>query len=307
MEASYLKAHAGGVLEERLEKARRRLTTCDLCPRVCDVDRTREEKGFCRTGARAKLASFNPHFGEEAPLVGSGGSGTIFFSNCNLGCLFCQNEDISLAGQGREVESEELAAVMLSLQGSGCHNINFVTPSHVVPQILAALIPAVEGDLKVPLVYNCGGYESVETIKLLEGIVDIYMPDFKFGRPEPAASYCQAPDYPQRAKEAITEMHRQVGDLVMGRDGLAQKGLLVRHLVLPEDLAGTEEVVAFLARLSPLTYLNLMAQYRPCARAPQHPPLDRSIRTEEYRAAVKAAFQAGLTRLDKPRSLRRAP
>jgi len=302
MEASYLRAHDDGVLEERLEAAQRRLAACDLCPRACGVDRTREEKGFCRTGSRAKLASFNPHFGEEDPLVGRRGSGTIFFSHCNLGCLFCQNEDISLAGHGQEVGPEELAAAMLHLQGSGCHNINLVTPTHVVAQILAALIPAVEGGLTVPLVYNCGGYESVETLKLLEGIVDIYMPDFKFGRPEPAASFCQAPDYPQRAREAIAEMHRQVGDLELDRDGLAVRGLLVRHLVLPEGLAGTGEVAAFLARLSPRTYLNVMAQYRPCARAPQHPPLDRPIRAEEHREAVKTAFKAGLTRLDKPRS-----
>jgi putative pyruvate formate lyase activating enzyme len=303
MEASYLKAHGGRVLRERLEAAWRRLAACDLCPRACDVDRTKGERGFCRTGSRAKLASFNPHFGEEAPLVGSRGSGTIFFSNCNLGCLFCQNEDISLGGHGQEVEPEELAAVMLSLQEAGCHNINFVTPTHVVAQILAALVPAVEGGLRIPLVYNCGGYESVETIRLLDGIVDIYMPDFKFGRPEQAASFCQAPDYPRRAQEAIAEMHRQVGDLVLDQDGLAQRGLLVRHLVLPDDLAGTGEVVDFLARLSPRTYLNVMAQYRPCARAPQHPPLDRPIRAEEHREAVKAAFKSGLTRLDKRRPM----
>ena len=267
------------------------------------MDRFRGSDGYCGTGARAKVASCQPHFGEEAPLVGRGGSGTIFFSGCNLGCIFCQNEDISLQGRGSEIDSDQLAGIMLRLQEVGCHNINLVTPTHMLRPILEALPPAIEAGLRLPLVYNCGGYESVESLRLLEGIVDIYMPDFKFGRSAPAEKYCAAPDYPDRAREAIAEMYRQVGDLVLDEEGLAARGLLVRHLVLPGGLAGSREVVGFLAALSPRTYVNIMAQYHPCARAREFPELARTIRAEEHVEAVKAAFLAGLTRLDRPRGI----
>lgn len=303
MEPAYLKAHRTGILGERIAALGERMRNCDLCPRECRVDRFQGADGFCRSGARARVASYNPHFGEEAPLVGRGGSGTIFFSGCNLGCVFCQNEEISLQGQGTELDSGQLAGIMLRLQEMGCHNINLVTPTHLVFPILEALDRAAEAGLRLPLVYNCGGYESTQTLRLLEGIVDIYMPDFKFADPAPAEKYCAAPDYPDRAREAIAEMHRQVGDLVLDESGLAGQGLLVRHLVLPEGQAGSREVAGFLAGLSPGTYLNVMAQYHPCAQAREFPGLNRTITAGEHLEAVKAAFMAGLTRLDKPRGL----
>ncbi|MBW1712526.1 MAG: radical SAM protein [Deltaproteobacteria bacterium] len=305
-QAAYVEAHASGLLAERIEQIWERMTLCRLCPRQCAVDRSQDELGFCQTGQRPKVASFNAHFGEEDPLVGTRGSGTIFFSHCNLQCLFCQNEDISLRGEGQEIGPDALARIMLHLQDQGCHNINLVTPTHVSAHILAALPLAVEGGLTLPLVYNCGGYESVETLKLLDGIIDIYMPDFKFGSSKPADRFCQAADYPERAKAAIAEMHRQVGDLVLDDQGLAVRGLLVRHLVLPNGLAGTREVVRFLADLSPETYLNVMAQYRPCGRAHQFPEINRRLKSEEHVEAVKWAFSAGLERLDKRRIFRLA-
>ncbi|MBI5050881.1 MAG: radical SAM protein [Nitrospirae bacterium] len=286
-------------LREKMQSAEEILKNCILCPRNCKVDRTAGELGFCKTGDKLFIASWNPHFGEEKPLVGRHGSGTIFFTNCNLGCLFCQNWTISHLGEGGEVSFETLSEIMLTLQNYGCHNINFVTPTHQVPMILKSLEIAIDKGLKIPLVYNCGGYESVETLKILDGIIDIYMPDFKYSSPEAANKYSKAPDYPQAAKAAIKEMHRQVGDLIMDDKGVALRGLLVRHLVLPEGLAGTEEVVKFLvAEISPNTYTNIMAQYYPCYKAFEHPPIDRRIKDEEYRRAVKAAIDAGLKRLD---------
>jgi putative pyruvate formate lyase activating enzyme len=288
------------VFDEKLRHAWRKLTRCDLCPRNCGIDRTSGERGFCKTGDRPYVSSYNPHFGEEAPLVGTHGSGTIFFTHCNLGCLFCQNWTISHEGEGAEISVEELAGIMVALQEKFlCHNINLVTPTHQVPMILKALGIAMDKGLNVPVVYNCGGYESIETLQLLEGIIDIYMPDFKFTDPVTAGKYARAKDYPEVAKAAIKEMHRQTGDLVVDRRGIALRGLLVRHLVLPEGLAGTEEVVKFLSReISPDTYTNIMAQYYPCYRAADHPPLDRRLTHEEYRKAVKAARAAGLRRLD---------
>ena len=221
------------------------MSPCRVCPRRCKVDRLSDEKGICQTGAKAVVSSYAPHFGEESPLVGSGGSGTIFFTHCNLLCLFCQNYEISHLGQGLETDAGQLASMMVSLQRQGCHNINFVTPSHVVPQILAALPKAIEKGLTVPLVYNSSGYDSPETLKLLEGIIDIYMPDFKFWNRESAKRYAKAPDYPEVAQKAILEMHRQVGDLVMDDEGVAVKGLLVRHLVMPGGLEETREDIAF--------------------------------------------------------------
>ena len=286
--------------DKKVHLAWQKLKNCDLCPRICGIDRTSGEMGFCKTGDRPYVSSYNPHFGEEAPLVGTHGSGTIFFTHCNLGCLFCQNWTISHAGEGDEISVEELAGIMVALQEKFlCHNINLVTPTHQVPMIMKALGIAMDKGLKVPIVYNCGGYESIETLQLLEGIVDIYMPDFKFADPETAEKYSRAKDYPETAKAAIKEMHRQTGDLVLDRRGIALRGLLVRHLVLPEGLAGTEEVVRFLSReISPDTYTNIMSQYYPCYRAAGHPPLDRRLTHEEYRKAVKAARTAGLRRLD---------
>jgi putative pyruvate formate lyase activating enzyme len=241
-----------------------------------------------------------PHFGEESPISGSKGSGTIFFTHCNLLCNFCQNYDISHEGRGQPVTSLELAEMMLSLQVLGCHNINFVTPSHVVPQILQALVIAADNGLTVPLVYNSGGYDHVSTLKELEGIVDIYMPDFKFWDPENAKETCHAPDYPEIARKAIREMHRQTGPLAINSAGLAQRGLLVRHLVMPDGMAGTREVMNYLSKqISEETYVNIMPQYRPCGRAWESPSLRRALQMDEFRDAVKAALDAGLTRLDK--------
>lgn len=296
--AAYLRL-SGKALREKIRRAGEILEYCTLCPRSCGVDRTAGETGFCNTGDKPYISSWNPHFGEEAPLVGRHGSGTIFMTRCNLGCLFCQNWTISHMDEGNIYSFEAVADIMMTLQNYGCHNINFVTPTHQVPMILKSLEIAIDKGLNVPLVYNCGGYESVETLKILEGIFDIYMPDFKYADPEPARIYSRAEDYPAVAKEAIREMHRQVGDLVMDHHGIALRGLLVRHLVLPEGLAGTEAVAKFLAEeISPDTYTNIMAQYYPCYKAGEHPPLDRRITNEEYRKAVRAAKDAGLRRLD---------
>ncbi|GAB4261853.1 MAG: radical SAM protein [Deferrisomatales bacterium] len=296
---AYRAALADGRLQRAAGEAYRRMASCRLCPRRCGVDRLRGERGFCRTGRRAKVASAGPHFGEEAPLVGVGGSGTVFFSECNLRCVFCQNWDISWEGAGDEVGLGELARLMLALQARGCHNINWVTPSHVVPQLLGATVRAARRGLSVPLVYNTSGYDAVETLRLLDGVVDIYMPDLKWISPEVGRELAGAPDYWEVAREAVREMHRQVGDLELDARGIARRGLLVRHLVMPEGLAGTEQVMEFLAReISPRTYVNVMAQYRPMGRARTTPPLDRRPTSKEYAEAVEAARRAGLTRLD---------
>jgi putative pyruvate formate lyase activating enzyme len=247
----------------------------------------------------AVLASYGPHYGEERPLVGRGGSGTIFFSHCNLFCIFCQNYDISHGGEGTAAAPEDLAEIMLELQRRGCHNINFVTPSHVILSILEALPFAIEKGLKIPLVYNCGGYERVPALKLLDGVVDIYMPDIKFWSSDAAGEFCDAPDYPERARSALKEMHRQVGDLVLDDKGVAQRGLLVRHLIMPNGLAGTSGVVDFIAKeISPRTYVNIMDQYHPCGGAFQSRSINRRITPEEFRDALDAVRRAGLVRLD---------
>lgn len=270
-----------------------------LCPRACRVNRLKGERGTCRAGDLSEVSSYSPHFGEESPLVGLHGSGTIFLTHCSLRCSFCQNFSISHLGEGQEVSSERLARMMRELQDLGCHNINFVTPTHYVPQILEALSAAVRLGLRIPLVYNSSGYDSVETLKLLDGIFDIYMPDIKFARSEPAREFCQAPDYPEAARTALKEMHRQVGDLEIDENGIARRGLLVRHLVLPEGLAGTDEVVRFLAEeISPNTYVNIMDQYHPCGDIRSRSPLGRRLTGDEYREALDLARGAGLTRLD---------
>lgn len=283
----------------RLAEADRMLETCVLCPRGCLAARTEGETGFCRGGARARVASHGPHFGEERPLVGHGGSGTIFFSGCNLGCLFCQNYDISHRLAGEEVTTQQLAGIMVSLQQRGCHNLNLVTPTHFLPQILHALHEAVPCGLRVPIVYNCGGYESVEALRLLDGVVDIYMPDAKFLDAGIAQRLCGAPDYPERMQAAVREMHRQVGPLQVGADGIARRGLLVRHLVMPGGQATTPEVMQFLASVDPDIVVNVMDQYRPCYRAAEAPEIGRRLTREEYTAAVQAARRAGLRRLDR--------
>lgn len=305
MTPAYIEAARSGLLHERVEQALAALGECRLCPRECGINRLEDERGVCRTGRRAVVCSYSPHFGEEDPLVGLMGSGTIFFSWCNLLCVFCQNWEISHEGEGREVEATELAEMMLYLQGQGCHNINFVSPSHVVAQILEGLEIAAERGLQVPLVYNTGGYDRVETLRLLEGLVDIYMPDIKYASAEVAARYSKARDYPEAARAAVREMHRQVGDLRLDPRGIATRGLLVRHLVMPGGLAGTREVMRFLAReVSKDTYVNVMAQYRPCGEAHRFPEIARRISAEEYEEALQAAREEGIGRLDQRQGLR---
>jgi putative pyruvate formate lyase activating enzyme len=299
MAASYLSLLENGELHRRVEAAYARLESCDICPLRCGVDRTRGELGVCQTGVLAQVSSYGPHTGEERPLSGWRGSGTIFFSRCNLRCVYCQNADISQLSSGQEVSPAELAAIMLELQGRGCHNINLVSPSHVVPQILAAVEVAARGGLTLPLVYNTGGYDSLETLALLDGVVDIYMPDTKYGDPELAFKYSKVRDYPQVNQAAVREMQRQVGDLKIDQDGLATRGLLVRHLVLPGGLAGSDLVIKFLAeQVSKNVYLNIMAQYHPSFHAWEYPELSRRINSEEYRKAIGLAKRYGLTRLD---------
>jgi putative pyruvate formate lyase activating enzyme len=299
LEPGYLKLYRQGELSERVEVLNGKLESCDICPHRCMVNRLEGETGICRTGMKAMVSSFGPHFGEESPLVGRGGSGTIFFTNCTLGCVFCQNYDISHQGEGYPVEEEKIAEMMMELQNRGCHNINFVTPTHVVPHIVKALTFAVEKGLNIPLVYNTGGYDSVSTLELVDGIFDIYMPDLKYSDDNIAQRYCNAKDYVQTVRGAIKEMHRQVGDLVMDQRGIAQRGLLIRHLILPEDLAGTYEAMNFIAEeISTNTYVNLMDQYHPCFRADECPPLDRRITHEEFANAVKIAKDLGIKRLD---------
>ena len=292
--------YEAGKLHEWVEQALAILESCCLCPRRCQVNRLRGELGKCSTGRQAIVSSFGPHFGEESPLVGSGGSGTVFFAFCNLKCCFCQNYTISQLGEGREVVAGELANMMLSLERQGCHNINFVSPTHVVPQILEALEIAVESGLSVPLVYNSGGYDAVDTLKLLDGIFDIYMPDMKYSDEQNARRLSGIDDYPRMNRAAVKEMHRQVGDLKIDDQGIARRGLLVRHLVLPGGLAGTAEVCRFLSQeISAHTYLNVMAQYRPCYKAYDVLGLAHSISRQEFVEAVETARSYGLHRLDR--------
>lgn len=297
---AFIPLNSQGLLAPRAHAALALMRSCRLCPRECGVNRLEGELGACGIGRLARVASYAPHFGEESCLVGRDGSGAIFFSGCNLACLFCQNEDISRhPDSGEEVTPRELADIMLSLQAQGAANINLVTPSHVAAQVLEALPLAVEGGLALPLVYNTGGYDSLETLALLQGVVDIYMPDVKFADPETANALCGVADYPATARRAVKVMHAQVGDLRLDSHGLATRGLLVRHLVLPGGLSGTRGWMEYLVRdISPSTYVNLMDQYRPCAKAPGHPPLDRPLSPEEFREARLQAEEAGITRFD---------
>jgi len=292
-----------GELKRRVEAAYARMAQCDLCARNCGVNRLEGEMGVCRTVVRARVSSYGPHLGEEDPLRGWCGSGTIFFSRCNLRCQFCQNFEISQRDSGEEVSAERLAQMMLDLQARGCHNINLVSPSHVVAQILEAVLIAAGRGLRLPLVYNTGGYDSLAALRLLDGVVDIYMPDMKYAHGRMSRRFSGVSDYPQVNRAAVREMYRQVGDLQVDEQGLARRGLLVRHLVLPNDVAGTDAVMRFLAEeISASTYVNLMDQYRPAYRAHRIADLNRRITEDEYRRTVQMAQEAGLRRLDRRRA-----
>src|SRR5208337_3803279 len=294
-EPAYVRLLRSGELADRARRSRRQMENCDLCARYCRVNRLRSIRGaVCRTGERAVVYSAGPHYGEEDCLRGWRGSGTIFFSWCNLRCVYCQNWEIAWEGQGRETSDAELAQMMLRLQAQGCHNINFVTPSHVVAQILAAANIAAEKGLRLPLVYNSSGYDSPEALALLDGVVDIYMPDMKYGDDKSARKLSHIRDYVRVNQAAVREMHRQVGDLRISTEGLAERGLLVRHLVLPDGLSGAEAVLKFLAEeISTDTYLNLMGQYRPCHRADEHPGLDCPFSRAELSEALTTAARCG--------------
>jgi len=302
-EPAYMQLFRSGELQRRAQEAIRQLEPCQVCPRLCNANRLENDikKTICKIGRHAMVSSYFPHFGEEDCLRGWMGSGTIFFSMCNLRCVFCQNYDISHYRQGTEVRPDKLAKMMIQLQFQGCHNINFVTPEHVVPQILEALPMAVEMGLRLPIVYNTSAYDSLESLRLLDGIVDIYMPDFKFWSPALARRYLKAKNYPDSAREGIKEMHRQVGDLCFDEDGLAIRGLLVRHLVMPGCLEDTQHILDFLANeISVLTYVNIMDQYRPAGLVDKerYGDINRGIKSEEYEQAIQLARSAGIERFD---------
>jgi putative pyruvate formate lyase activating enzyme len=282
-------------LRRRAGEAYRHLKSCDLCGRACAINRLAGETGICRAGWQVLISGSGPHFGEEAPLVGQRGSGTIFMTYCNLKCIFCQNYDISWTGAGDVVTIRKLATIMLNLQKRGCHNVNFVSPTHYVPQILAALYLAARNGLQLPVVYNTGGYDSLQTLALLDGIVDIYMPDIKYMDGTVAKQLSGVEDYPEVVRAGLREMQRQVGDLVTNQRGIATRGLLVRHLVLPGGLAGTTELVDFLAaEISPNCFVNVMGQYHPAYRARRFPPLDQQPTGEELSTAIRLARNRGL-------------
>lgn len=298
----YIHLSRSGELEERAAQAHELLSDCVICPQECHANRNEDEVGFCRIGLLPQVSSYSPHFGEEPPLVGRYGSGTIFFTGCNMRCVYCQNYTISQCGVGSPISCDDLAGIMLRLQDRGCHNINFVSPSHVVPQILRAVAIAADRGLTIPLVYNSGGYDQVATLRLLDGVIDIYMPDAKYGRDDVAWELSRARDYTAHMQAALLEMHRQVGDLVI-RDGLAVQGMIIRHLVLPGNLANSEIVLAFIAnKISQDAYVNIMAQYRPtwkvaeAAKNPAFTALQRPITAREYEYAIDCAKERGLHR-----------
>ncbi|MCF7876612.1 radical SAM protein [Candidatus Bipolaricaulota bacterium] len=296
MEPAYLSL-SRAELEGRVEELRAKLRDCDLCPLKCGVNRLSGEKGRCNSSEELLVSSVAPHHGEERPLVGGYGSGTVFLSNCNLGCVYCQNYELSQLGRGREMTAGEVSEGMLELQFRGCHNVNWVSPTHFVPQLVAALFKAIDGGLEIPVVYNSGGYDSLETLKLLDGIVDIYMPDMKYASNEFGQEYSGVPDYWEVNKRAVKEMYRQVGDLKVDDSGVARQGLLIRHLVLPEGVAGTEKVLRFIGEEVPCnSYVNVMDQYRPCWNASEYEKLDRPITGPEFRRAVDLARELGLDR-----------
>ena len=282
------------VTTETIQSAYHLLESCELCPRVCKVNRLDGEKGFCGIGAKAVVSSTGPHYGEESVLVGKGGSGTIFFAGCNLGCVFCQNSDISQLRHGNEVEIDDVVNIMLELQILGCVNINFVTPTHVVPHIIESVFLARERGLIIPVVYNCGGYESVGSLQLLEGTIDIYMPDAKYLNPDSSKEYSSAHNYPDVMKLALLEMHRQVGDLEV-KDGVAARGLLVRHLVMPENVTGSKEIIDFIVNeISGNTFVNVMEQYRPTFNAHNYPEINRPVTQQEFSKVYEYAKSQGL-------------
>ncbi len=286
----YILLHEKGELLRRIRLLQDLLSRCRLCPRQCGADRLQGETGYCKAGYELKVSGAFPHFGEESPLVGSRGSGTIFLAHCNLRCVFCQNYDISHGGGGSSVTPSEMARTMVRLQEVGCHNINFVTPTHYVPQIIASFPEAIKKGLRIPIVYNCSGYESLEAIQLLEGIVDVYMPDIKSMDERHSRRLLNAPDYPEVVKRVLKEMHRQVGDLQIDASGIAWRGLLIRHLVMPEGTAASESVLEFIAHdLSIHSYVNIMDQYRPEYRAHEYPEISRRITEKEYGSAIRIA------------------
>jgi putative pyruvate formate lyase activating enzyme len=284
---------SGAELERRIEKLYEILENCTLCPRSCQVNRFVSKNGACRTGIKPIVSSFGPHFGEESFLVGNNGSGTIFFSNCNLNCVFCQNWEISQMGVGEEIDVEELSKIILKLQKMGCENINLVSPTHQVPMIVDAVSRAWQKGLKLPIVYNCGGYESIETLKLLEGIMDIYMPDFKYGDDEKALKYSKVPNYTSVVKRAFEEMYRQVGPLNI-ESGVATRGVFVRHLIMPNDVSSSEKVLQLIASVSLDIPVNIMTQYYPAFKAHQYAELNRRITREEFIKVVEKARTLGL-------------
>jgi len=284
-------------LKKRIKKAYQLMENCMLCPRKCGVNRIKGEKGYCRTGIDLEISSFYSHMGEEPPISGWNGSGTIFFTHCNLRCVFCQNYPISHLGYGNKISIDRLAEIMLTLQKRGCHNINLVTPTHFTPHILAAVDEAIDKGLRIPLVYNCGGYEAMETLKLLKGVVDIYLPDIKYGSSREAKKYSNAPDYFEVAKKAIKEMYEQVGELQLSREGIAQRGLIIRHLVLPNNLAKTDKVLSFIKNeLSPHIHISIMNQYFPAYKAINIEDLNRKVTDKEYRRVLNLAKKLSLER-----------
>jgi putative pyruvate formate lyase activating enzyme len=294
---SYISLFDKGELSHKVQHLREFLKECRLCPRECRVNRLDGKVGVCQAGSELMISSVFPHFGEESPLVGNHGSGTIFLTHCNLRCVFCQNYDISHLSKGERITTSDLARFMLRLQEIGCHNINFVTPTHYVPQIVSSLSEAIEKGLQIPLVYNCSGYESIEVIQLLEGVVDIYMPDVKYMDERYSMAFSNAPDYPLVIKKVLKEMHRQVRDLVTNSKGIAERGLLIRHLVMPNGVASSEVVLKFIAEeISVHSYINIMDQYRPEYRANEHPEINRRITQKEYLEAVQNAKRFRLYR-----------
>ena len=296
----YLKLAESGELKKRGEKLWNMMSSCTLCPRECGAERLAGERGFCQASSDLEIASYHPHFGEEDPLVGRGGSGTIFFTNCGLRCVFCINWEISQGGEGTQNSIDDLAEMMLDLQRIGCKNINVVTPTHYSAHIILALEKAVQRGLRLPLVYNTCGWEKIEVLKILDGVVDIYLPDFKYSDSEMAEKYSSDADpYPEMTRAALLEMNRQVGVAKPASDGIMYRGLMIRHLVMPNDVSGTREVVQWIARYLPKdTYVNIMSQYRPMYKAFDHPEISRRLTNDEYKTAVKWAKEAGLTNLD---------
>lgn len=295
MYPAYLESYHNGNLERAIEETFQMLESCYICPRSCRVNRLKNERGFCRVGVKPRVYSFMPHQGEEPPISGQQGSGTIFFSYCNMACVYCQNYEFSQLGEGREVDFTELAQFMLELQNMGCHNLNFVTPTHVMPQILKALSIAIGKGLKIPIVYNTGGYELVRILKLLSGIVDIYLPDMRYADNAMATRYSSAPDYPTYNQEAVQEMYRQVGVAKIDSEGIIKRGLIIRHLVMPGNISGTDKIMEFIAgELSKDTYISLMSQYLPCYRAAHFKEISQRLTYQEYRDAQMSMRRYGL-------------